>query len=395
MRFRQWAGENLRISLEPEQERLFVQARARHILRYLGWMALVIIAVQVFNLAHALIYTQGRLHTQSSRVYCALYAVMLVVSLVAALLARHLSKRLPERARRVVALQKGYAFFLLLWSLAVTVYDQRVGNAVYPYLITLLSVAVLVQMPPAQAAGVFGGVQVLFMALLPLYQRPPQDNYGVFVNTSVMALIAIFISVYNHVNTRAQFRDRQLILSQSRDIAQKNRQLAQLAQRDSLTGLENRRFLDDPLPALFADCVRRQRPMTVLMMDIDDFKRYNDRYGHQMGDACLRQVAQALLACREPGGHLIRYGGEEFLYIAADQSLEQAQDLAQRMRRAVEGLQIPHDGAQRARLTVSIGVNVEVPQPDQNQWELFRHADRALYRAKGQGKNQVVSFSVP
>ena len=61
----------------------------------------------------------------------------------------------------------------------------------------------------------------------------------------------------------------------------------------------------------------------------------------------------------------------------------------------MEGLQIPHDGAQRARLTVSIGVNVEVPQPDQNQWELFRHADRALYRAKGQGKNQVVSFSVP
>lgn len=389
MRFRQWAGQHLRVSLEPEQERLFVRARARHILRYLWWMALIIMAVQVFNLVHVFLYTQGRLHTVSSRVYSALYALLLGVSLLSVLLVFRWGRH-PERAGRVVAVQKVYAAFLLLWTLAVTLYDQRVGRDVYAYLITLLSIAVLVPLPLGQAAMIFGGAQALLIALLPVFQQPPVDNFGVLVNTSVMALIAIFISAYHDLRARAQFRDHQLILAQSRAIEQKNRLLEQMAQRDSLTGLENRRFLDDPLPAIFADCARRRQSVAVMMMDIDDFKRYNDHYGHQRGDVCLRRVAQALSACRAPEDHLIRYGGEEFLYLAVGLRREAAQALAERMCRAVENLNIAHAAVQGQRLTLSVGVTDEVPQEGQNQWTLFHHADRALYRAKAQGKNRVV-----
>lgn len=172
-----------------------------------------------------------------------------------------------------------------------------------------------------------------------------------------------------------------------------NRKLSELTVTDALTGLANRRRFD----AVFADewsrgCRSRQ-PLAVIMLDIDYFKPYNDHYGHQAGDECLRAVARILQTSARRAGDLVaRYGGEEFVVVAADADPGTAQELAETMRRAVELLAMPHAVSQAAEVvTISLGVAVIVPSEHMQAARLLHLADDALYRAKNAGRNRVAS----
>lgn len=165
-----------------------------------------------------------------------------------------------------------------------------------------------------------------------------------------------------------------------------NRQLEILSVTDPLTGLANRRRFDAVLATECARAARSGQPVALLMMDVDHFKNFNDEYGHQAGDGCLRQVAAALRACARRAGDLpARYGGEEFAVIAAGTDAVAALALAEKMRRHIEALEIAHRDAPAGVVTISIGVASGRCSPD----ELLRDADRALYRAKQAGRNRV------
>ena len=167
--------------------------------------------------------------------------------------------------------------------------------------------------------------------------------------------------------------------------------LRTLSMRDGLTGINNRRSFDDTLEREWRRALRKQECLSLILMDIDFFKRYNDTYGHQDGDACLKAVTQALSgAVHRPGDLVARYGGEEFVILLPATPVAEAMRIAERIRLAVAGLAIPNSASEVAsHVTVSLGVAGLVPLKEQDCATPVRHADLALYAAKAGGRNRV------
>ena len=171
-----------------------------------------------------------------------------------------------------------------------------------------------------------------------------------------------------------------------------NQHLEELASLDGLSGLANRRGFDRELRVEWERAAERRRPLALMMIDIDHFKLFNDRYGHVQGDACLRAVGETLsLVTLEEAVLVARYGGEEFALLLPGIELERAAALAEEARRAIEDLLIPHAEAAAGIVTISVGVEALVPKPDQAAAELVEAADRALYAAKRSGRNTVIA----
>lgn len=173
-----------------------------------------------------------------------------------------------------------------------------------------------------------------------------------------------------------------------------NEQLLRLSTTDGLTGIANRRMFDQTLQTEWQRCARSHASLSLLMIDIDHFKRYNDHYGHQTGDECLRQVARILVMCAKRSGELVaRYGGEEFAILLPSVDAAEAQTIAQRCLQHMEGARIPHaDSSVSQWLTVSIGVASLVASPGESRATLVQQADSALYCAKKAGRARVDQY---
>lgn len=168
--------------------------------------------------------------------------------------------------------------------------------------------------------------------------------------------------------------------------------LEQLATRDGLTGLANRRCFDDTLHAEWARALRQKQPLSLLMVDVDNFKAYNDANGHLGGDECLKRIAKAVSSEMRANDLVARYGGEEFAVILPNQSLKGAAIVAERIRSRVERLTMSNSGGQIAapgHVTVSIGAATAIASHDTNAQQLVAIADAALYRAKHMGRNRI------
>lgn len=184
--------------------------------------------------------------------------------------------------------------------------------------------------------------------------------------------------------------DRQQLREFAEELATSNHRLQQLALTDVLTGLPNRRYAIDRMDQEWALSKRVQRPLSCMMVDIDRFKLINDTFGHKVGDEALKHVVHALRSSSRKQDVICRLGGEEFLVICPDTSLEQAWQQAERLRQQVEALKLNTAGKQ-IQMTVSIGVSsnayAEILSPDM----LMQQADRRLYAAKSAGRNRTVS----
>lgn len=170
------------------------------------------------------------------------------------------------------------------------------------------------------------------------------------------------------------------------------RLIEEVAQHDPLTGLKNRRIFDERLGQLWRESAAARQPLAVLLIDVDHFKDYNDRYGHQAGDRALRKVAQTLLSfVTGPRDFIGRYGGEEFAVVLHDCDAPSAEALAQRMRSAVGELSLDHDGqGSSSSVTISVGVASVLPSIHRRSHGAVQLADQALYDAKINGRNRVV-----
>ncbi|HLW25725.1 MAG TPA: diguanylate cyclase [Steroidobacteraceae bacterium] len=168
--------------------------------------------------------------------------------------------------------------------------------------------------------------------------------------------------------------------------------LKEMVARDGLTGIHNRRMFDQHILRVWQQATRETRQVAVLLVDIDCFKDYNDRYGHQAGDECLRAVAVSLSQCaRRPLDFVARYGGEEFAVVLYEASHEYVAEVLTRIQRSIAELNIPHEASRVAtRLTVSIGAASVLPGTNRSHEGLIQLADEALYTAKEQGRNRVV-----
>ncbi|TMH39092.1 MAG: diguanylate cyclase [Betaproteobacteria bacterium] len=183
-------------------------------------------------------------------------------------------------------------------------------------------------------------------------------------------------------------------LEMSRDLATANRELEKLSRQDGLTGIANRRYFDSYLLTEVRRATREKAPVSLILSDVDHFKAFNDCYGHQAGDDCLRRVAAALSSAgRRPADLAARYGGEEFAIVLPGTVLEGAVDVAQAVSRVIGSLAIPHArSAVDKNVTLSQGIVSLIPEKETASEDLIQHADQALYQAKQQGRNRYVVF---
>jgi len=223
-------------------------------------------------------------------------------------------------------------------------------------------------------------------------ERPVSGGESEFYMASTSSLITLDGSP----GIVGQFRDITLRKRAEDALAQANVALSHMARVDGLTQIPNRRSFDETLSKEWGRLAREDSPLSLILCDIDCFKNYNDHYGHQAGDDCLRRVAQALASCAQRAADLVaRYGGEEFVLILPQTPLEGALRVAENMRRTVEKLAIQHAGSiVKPIVTLSLGVASVVPAQHMQANRLIEIADQALYQAKETGRNKVVSGHV-
>lgn len=207
------------------------------------------------------------------------------------------------------------------------------------------------------------------------------------LGVSLFAAIATFLSLFL-LGAWVQ-ADRALELYASM-LEKKNARLAELTHTDALTGIGNRRLFDRALQEEWSRARRNGQVLSLLMIDVDLFKKYNDQYGHHAGDECLRAVAGAISAqARRPSDRVCRYGGEEFALLLSDADGSSGPVLAESVRAAVEALDMTHGASPHGVVTVSIGVASIVPGDPAAARAFFEASDKALYRAKLNGRNRV------
>jgi len=216
--------------------------------------------------------------------------------------------------------------------------------------------------------------------------------------------VELIARIRHHSQAYFDHTDRQRLLQvlneQKTALEDANQQLQRLATTDALTQIPNRLAFDKQFLQEWRLSVRNKTPFSVAMVDIDNFKQYNDNYGHQQGDTCLQKVAKALSeSVKRPSDMVARYGGEEFSVIFPNTPANGAKTIAEHIRASIEGLQIPHAHAEASpHVTISMGIANSFPgntdEPDTPD-ELLKAADAALYHAKESGRNKVVVANKP
>ncbi|HZS65454.1 MAG TPA: diguanylate cyclase [Xanthobacteraceae bacterium] len=184
------------------------------------------------------------------------------------------------------------------------------------------------------------------------------------------------------------------LAERERELRNANHHLTELATSDGLSGLANRRGFDARLEAEWQLAAELKRPIALLMIDVDHFKSFNDRYGHLEGDHCLRGVGEVLTKiCKGEAEFPARYGGEEFALLLPGVDLEAACELAERLRRAVECLSFANSASPWGYVTISVGVASLTPEEQETAEKLVEAADAGLYAAKNRGRNTVVAHA--
>nr|WP_259457952.1 sensor domain-containing diguanylate cyclase [Salipaludibacillus neizhouensis] len=178
------------------------------------------------------------------------------------------------------------------------------------------------------------------------------------------------------------------------ELIQANKLLKRLAEQDGLTGVSNRRHFDNELQNYWESSLNNNTPLSLIMLDIDYFKLYNDEYGHQAGDDCLKSITKVIdQKLTDTDTVFARYGGEEFAIILPDYSAEEALNLAQKLHQSIQKLSIPHTSSPLCdEVTVSFGISTILPNQENKSSELIENADKALYAAKEDGRNSVKTY---
>ena len=200
--------------------------------------------------------------------------------------------------------------------------------------------------------------------------------------------VSIFIQLHEQ---RMELNERLAELEElKQELEEKNSQLIKLSNTDGLTGLINKRYFEELFSEEWHRAMRTNRPLSLVLLDIDNFKKYNDSFGHHMGDDCLKAIARALESIHlRQADKVARIGGEEFAIVLPETDVEGAQLVAERTRETIEALKIPHsEESGRPWVTASIGFCAVIPAHNIKPRLLFEASDAALYESKHNGRNQ-------
>ena len=348
---------------------------------YWPWVALTVTAFCVLGF-----FMAGEYHTLINQLNLVIFvAVMLPVCVLRLPRLEHHINKFNGLAAAVTLLSMHFV------SLAVP--DSARQKSVSEYAIIFITIAAftIARLPVKQAAAWV----IATLAATPIMAwlfglSMDLDRQIYFAGGSLV--IGYLLGFIQDSRERTVFLQSQLLEQEKEQLETLSETLAQASRSDKLTGLPNRRHFDEMLDMQWKLAMREGKPVNLMFMDIDDFKAFNDYYGHQVGDDCLLRVAKALGSQALRGSDFIaRYGGEEFVALFPGTDAEGLRAIAHRLIAAVDALQIPHARARAAEhVTLSVGIATVTPTPENHHSDLVRMADEALYTAKGTGRHRFV-----
>lgn len=216
--------------------------------------------------------------------------------------------------------------------------------------------------------------------------------YVARINSLVSSTVVLCAIIYEANRLYVRLSEQQMQLVQSQwDLQQANEKLLRISSLDGLTEIPNRRRFDEVFLQEAQRAARQKLPLSLIFLDVDFFKRYNDHFGHQSGDHCLKSIARMLESClKRPADLAARYGGEEFAIILPETDLNGAKHVAEIIRTSIEAMQLPHPMSDVSEyVTVSIGICTAQVCPLFTPEHMLELADQALYQAKAEGRNRV------
>jgi len=376
---------------------------------------LIIMSIEIILLS-LLVINRSSSDVFRYNLYASMYVLMIMVSFAFWAALSYLEKRLDDDPRYIKmfdAAATGFIIFGMVWGAVISLMDQALYGSIIAFLVNVFITTFMFYLKPSKIffAQLFA-TALLFIGL-PYYQSSSNLLIGHYANGSIFLIFLWYLARTNYLGFIQNFLNQKVIEEKSLELTQindrlmkeiqiseraqnelktANQQLRVISSLDALTGIPNRRRLDEVLLELWSMAVEKQLPFSIMMIDIDFFKFYNDTNGHLAGDQCLKAVAGVLNGCRrESFDFVARFGGEEFLFVAVGFNREVSLLLAEKIRSEVEALGIEHKSSTVAPIiTVSIGISHLFPHKDDKPDIVLEEADQALYKAKADGRNRVV-----
>ena len=356
-------------------------------------METIVLIVSIIIRGHEMLKRPGS-------IYLFLYILMIGVMSIFYFIFTRLGKNFEQKSTDIMIAGILFTSFILLWCSGISLMDQMSRGQIIVYVTAIVAVAVTPFFKPLTLILIYLPVHIVFIACMFSFEHFSSNMFGNSVNSTTILIISLVISYIRYKARVEEFNNRKIIQEKQDELARVNKELEQanhklekLSQTDSLTGISNRAVFDRSIKIEWDRCRRHFVPLSLIMIDIDFFKAFNDNYGHQSGDECLRKVAKVLSDnARRSSDVASRYGGEEFAVILPDMSREAAIKLAEKMRHDVEKLNIVHEySATSEHLTISLVVYTATPSDKSSADEFIRIADKALYEAKNENRNNTVS----
>lgn len=355
---------------------------------------LTAIAFIVLEAIMLIIYLVSKDHVMYKGIgdmYAWMYLAMLFTMIIFLFVFIRLGRDVEKHVKTIIRTGVFFSIFILAYCAGISLLDQLTNGQIIVYAIAIVALAVTPIFSPCLLLVIYMVIHVAFLVLLPSFQTSSELFFANCLNSTTFILMSWVISVMRYKQAIEEFLNKKLMLEKTqklhdmnKELEEMNRKLEVLSRTDQLTGVFNRLMLEEKMKVEWNGCMKKSLPLTLIMVDIDSFKSYNDHYGHQKGDDIIIKVASCLSDCiAQTAGTVGRYGGDEFLLIIPDLDKDEAHDLADRIKVKVEEMAIPHLHAKASNhITVSAGVHSAVPKEDMTIRRFFHITDEALYKAK-------------
>ncbi len=316
------------------------------------------------------------------------HAVTLFLAILLGILAMILKNRDLESSPGGKMLTASAALIYLFFGAAVCIIDQIVTSSINPYLISSIAVALVIVIHPYLSIIYYPLIYLFFYVALPLTQADPDLLATVRVNGVSAAAIGMGLALIVWRNTSLSLAQRKLIEKQKEELVEINQQLKESASTDMLTGLFNRLHFTEYAEKELARISRTGDKSSMILLDLDNIKHCNDRYGHPVGDLVLKKVSETIKNELRDSDTLARFGGDEFAILLPETPSRGAIMVAERIRESISKRFYP--GIEESmNITASFGVAELSSEKNSSFNSVYHEADRALYRAKELGKNRV------
>lgn len=291
--------------------------------------------------------------------------------------------------------------FILMWCAGISLLDQLKTGQVIVYVVAVIAIAVTPIYEPLILFLVYLTIHSLFLMAMPYFQVSTQLLLANSINTTTFVIMSWAISCMRYKKQAEDFNNKKIILKKNDELRLINMQLQEANQKleimsmfDGLTGIFNRLSFETTIKDEWSRCKRHSIPLSLIMVDIDFFKEFNDNYGHQAGDSCIKLIADVLTVyVKRASDKVARYGGDEFVVLLPHTDKENALNLAEQMRERVEEKSVPHLYSNVSdHVTISLGINTIIPSDESSIDEFIRNTDKALYMAKERRNCSVFAF---